>query len=68
VRRTGGAAVGRISANATWMMPAESPTATPMRQAKSDGAYMNGALSTHQWPTKTIAAPPFFADRRCPLL
>jgi hypothetical protein len=22
-------------------------------------AYMNGALSTHQWPTKAIADPPF---------
>ncbi|MFZ8281138.1 hypothetical protein ACO1KQ_14445, partial [Staphylococcus aureus] len=22
-------------------------------------AYMNGALSTHQWPTKTVANPSF---------
>jgi hypothetical protein len=39
VRSTGGgAAVGRTSANATWMMPAAKPTATPIRQASCVGA------------------------------
>ncbi len=34
-RNTGaGGCDGRISANATWMMPPASPSATPMRQAK----------------------------------
>lgn len=34
VRNTGaGGCDGRISANATWMMPPASPSATPMRQA-----------------------------------
>ena len=30
MRSTGGAAVGRISANTTWMIPADRPTATPI--------------------------------------
>ncbi|MCD9109310.1 hypothetical protein QIH85_20075 [Bradyrhizobium japonicum] len=34
VRSTGaGGCDGRISANATWMMPPARPSATPMRQA-----------------------------------
>jgi hypothetical protein len=30
---TSGGSVGRISANATWIIPAAKPTATPVRQA-----------------------------------
>jgi hypothetical protein len=30
---TKGGSVGRISANATWMIPAARPNATPIRQA-----------------------------------